>query len=122
MARFEVAHMYGVHDSILLLSFGSTLQRTVWHSFAMGDQREPRNLGLLIDLDSHKPVTVETTYVSVVLLCAARTIPPADDGCRLFLPRCRLAKHCLTPFNHPLMGDMVRAPCRKIDFMGVRHG
>ena len=35
MARFEVAHMYGVHDSILLLSFGSTLQRTVWHSFAM---------------------------------------------------------------------------------------
>ena len=35
MARFEVAHMYGVHDLIYLLFFGFTSQRTVWHSFAM---------------------------------------------------------------------------------------
>ena len=33
MARFEVAHMYGVHDLIYYCYSG--LQRTVWHSFAM---------------------------------------------------------------------------------------
>ena len=54
-------------------------------------------LGLLIDLDSHKPVTVETTYVSVVVLCAARTIPQDDDGCRLFCPAAGLRSTALSP-------------------------
>lgn len=55
----------------------SGLQRTVWHSFAMAiSGNYEAGVADTVDLDLHKPVTVETTYVSrIVFLCAARTIP-----------------------------------------------
>ena len=43
MARFEVAHMYGVHDFDLLLLFGSTAHRMAF--LRDGDQRELRSWG-----------------------------------------------------------------------------
>lgn len=86
-------------------------------------------LGLLIDLDSHKLVTVETTYLrcsAVVGFGFSFMRGPHETvlvrwltGCRLWIwPRCRLFAFA----SRSRDSGMVRAPCRKIGFMWVSTG
>lgn len=60
MARFEVAHMYGVHDLFFHLFCYSGLPYSAPYGIpSRWRSAGATKLGLLIDLDPHKPVTVE---------------------------------------------------------------